>query len=161
MKRVMLAILACAAASSALATDLDLPPGRWWEGERLGVRIGLTDEQRAEIRDLVYEHARRMIDLTAAVRRSELELARVVEPPDFDPAVARRAFGGLQDARRALEDQRFEMLLAVRGVLTAEQWVMIQELRRDQRRDRERREGPVPPGGGPPGQGPPDERPRF
>jgi Spy/CpxP family protein refolding chaperone len=161
MKRLMLAILACAAASSALATDLDLPPGRWWENEHLGVRIGLTDEQRAEIRDLVYEHARRMIDLTAAVRRSELELARVVEPPDFDPASARRAFGGLQDARRALEDQRFEMLLAVRGALTAEQWVTIQELRRAQRRDREYRLGPVPPDDRPPDERPHRNGPRF
>ena len=124
------------------------------EDERLGARIGITAEQRVEIRDLVYEHARRLIDLTAAVRRSELELARVVEPPDFDPAAARRAFGGLQEARRALENQRFEMLLAVRGVLTAEQWVMIQELRRAQRRDRERPLGPVPPDERPPGRGP-------
>ena len=161
MKRLMLVILACAAAISAAATELDLPPGRWWEDERLGARIGLAAEQRAEIRDLVYEHARRMIDLTAAVRRSELELARVVEPPDFEPAAARRAFAGLQEARRALEDQRFEMLLAVRGVLTAEQWVTIQELRRAERREREGRPGPIPPGERPPGGEPPGRRPRF
>lgn len=154
MKRLVLAILVCTAAGSALATDLDLPPGRWWDEERLGARIGLSDEQRTAIRELVYEHARRMIDLTAAVRRSELELARVVEPPGFDAAAARRAFGGLQEARRALEDQRFEMLLGVRGVLTAEQWVTIQELRRAQRRDRERPLGPAPPGERPPGGGP-------
>jgi Spy/CpxP family protein refolding chaperone len=154
MRRLLLTILAVASAISSFATDLDLPPGRWWEDERLGARIGLSDEQRAEIRELVYEHARRMIDLTAAVRRNELELARVVEPPGFDAAAARRAFGGLQEARRALEDQRFEMLLAVRGVLTAEQWVMIQELRRAQRRDRDRPLRPLQPGERPPVGGP-------
>lgn len=154
MRRLLLTLLAVASAISSFATDLDLPPGRWWDDERLGARIGLSDEQRAEIRKLVYEHARRMIDLTAAVRRNELELARVVEPPGFDAAAARRAFGGLQQARRALEDQRFEMLLAVRGVLTAEQWVTIQELRRAQRRDRERPLGPVPPAERPPRGGP-------
>jgi Spy/CpxP family protein refolding chaperone len=146
----MLTILALAAAINVLAADPDLPPGLWGEDERLGARIGLTGEQRAEIRGLVYEHARRLIDLTAEVRRSELELARVVEPSDFDTAAARRAFSGLQDARRALEIERFEMLLAVRGALTDEQWVTIQELRRAQRRDRDRPLGPVPPGERPP-----------
>jgi Spy/CpxP family protein refolding chaperone len=151
MKRLIMSFLACCFAIGSFASDLDLPPGRWWEDERLGARIGLTTEQRAEIRDLVYEHARQMIDLTAAVRRSELELARIVEPPGFDPAAARRAFGQLQEARRALEDQRFEMLLAVRGVLGAEQWVTIQELRRAEGRDRDRPLRSLPPGEHPPG----------
>jgi Spy/CpxP family protein refolding chaperone len=154
MKRLAVMILALMAATTALAADLELPPGRWWENERLTARIGLSDEQRGQIRDLVYQHAHRMIDLTAAVKRCELDLANVVEPPEFEAAAARRAFAALQDARRALEDERFEMLLAVRGVLTGEQWTTIQELRRELRRSRERPLGPSPPGDRPPGGGP-------
>jgi len=154
MRTLAVAILALAAATTGLAADFELPPGRWWENDRLIEAIGLSDEQRAEIRSLVYEHARHMIDLTAAVKRAELELANVVEPPTFDAADARRAFTGLQDARRALEDERFEMLLAVRGVLTGEQWITIQELRRELRRNRERPVGPSPPGDRPPRGGP-------
>lgn len=153
MRILAATILALMAATSGLATDLELPPGRWWENDRLIEAIELSEQQRAEIRDLVYQHARRMIDLTAAVKRAELELANVVEPPALEEAAARRAFAGLQEARRALEQQRFEMLLAVRGVLTGEQWVKIQELRRELRRSRER-PGPNGPGQRPPRGGP-------
>lgn len=154
MKTLAVTMLALLAATTGLAADLELPPGRWWENERLTERVGITDEQRGQIRDLVYEHARHMIDLTAAVKRSELELANVVEPPSLDVAAARRAFASLQDARRALEQERFEMLLAVRGVLTGEQWMRIQELRRELRRNRERPPGPDTPGDRPPRGGP-------
>ena len=153
MRRLMvMCLLLAAVAAAAQEPDLELPPGRWWENQRLAERLSLTDQQRDEIRDLVYEHAHRMIDLTAAVRRSELELAQVVEPPSFEAAAARKAFASLQDARRALEQERFEMLLAVRGVLTSDQWAEVQRLRRELRRDRPPLEGPGgrrPPPSGP------------
>jgi len=126
------------------AQDVNLPPGKWWENERLADRIGLSAEQKEAIRTLVYEHAYRMIDLNAGVKRSELELANLVADPEFEHAAARAAFNGLVTARTALERERFEMLLAVRGVLTAEQWAQIQEIRREVRRGRERPEGPPP-----------------
>ena len=154
MKRLAVTVLVLVAATTGLTADLELPPGRWWENERLIERVGITEEQRGRIRDLVYEHARHMIDLTAAVKRSELELANVVEPPELDAAAARRAFADLQGARRGLEQERFEMLLAVRGVLTGEQWTRIQELRRELRRGRERPPGPEAPGDRPPRGGP-------
>jgi Spy/CpxP family protein refolding chaperone len=98
-----------------------------------------------------------MIDLNADVKRSELELVNLVAEPGFEDAAARKAFAGLVAARTALETERFEMLLSVRGVLTPEQWAQIQEIRREVRRGRERpqgerpprwREGPPPPTGG-------------
>jgi Spy/CpxP family protein refolding chaperone len=144
MRHLLLAVLISMAAVLAGAQQLNLPPGQWWENERLAEHIGLTDDQRGSIRDLVYEHAHRMIDLRAAVEKSELELAGLVRDPEFTDAAARSAFGGLVTARTALEKERFEMLLAVRGVLTSEQWVKIQEMRERLRRNRDRPEGERP-----------------
>jgi Spy/CpxP family protein refolding chaperone len=116
------------------AAEFNLPPGKWWENERLIRHISLSEEQREQIDGLVYEHAHRMIDLNADVKRAELELANLVGQVDFDVDEVRAAFANFQRARANLERQRFEMLLSVREVLTAEQWQQIQDLRSDFRR---------------------------
>ena len=138
MKRFVVLGLLVVAAHAAGAQEFDLPEGRWWENERLATRIDLTDDQREQIRDVVYEHAHRMIDLGANLRKAELELANLAAVPEFDATAARAAFGRFQEARRALETERFEMLLAVRGVLTTEQWLEIQRIKRHLRQERER-----------------------
>lgn len=145
-----LLILALAMSAPAIANDDLLPPGKWWEDERLAARLGLEPEQRERIRALVFEHARRMVDLNAAVRRSELDLRERVEGEPFEPEAVRAAFTAFQQARQRLEGERFEMLLAVRGELTREQWRRMQEARRHAlagRDARPGRPGPPPPGG--------------
>ncbi len=148
MKRIMTVVLILASVGIARAQEFNLPPGKWWENERLATHIGLTEAQREQIQTLVYEHAHRMIDLNANIKKAELELANLVANSDFEAAAARSAFAGLQHGRRALESERFEMLLAVRGVLTSEQWQAIQEVRRRIRQNREQ-------------DGPGGQRPRF
>lgn len=144
------------------ASDFELPAGRWWENERLIERIDLTGDQRQRINDLVYEHAHRMIDLNAQVKRAELDLARLVGQPEFAPEPVRAAFAEFQRARQALERERFEMLLSVRGVLSSEQWLEIQDIRREIRR-RQWRPDDGPPRGRQPGDRfhppPPEQRP--
>jgi len=140
MKRIMMTILVLAAcAAVAGAAGLDLPRGKWWENQRVIERIGLTAEQQTAIGALVYDHTRRMIDLNADLKKAEFELADLVERDDFEPTAVRQAFNGFQDARRKLESERFEMLLAVRGNLTAEQWKQLLEIRRYVERMRENR----------------------
>ncbi len=150
-RTIVMMAAAMAVVGSLAAADLNMPPGKWWENERLSARIGLTAEQRERIDGLVYGHALRMIDLNADVKRAELELANQVDQPGFDPAAVRAAFAAFQKARQALELERFEMLLAVRGVLTAEQWGAIQEMQKELRRRRWSPEGRPEPGTPPAG----------
>ena len=143
----VLALVVCAA--TAGAGGFDLPHGKWWENERVVERVGLTADQQRAISDLVHDHARRMIDLNAELKKAELELSSRVDRDEFDPAAVRKAFAEFQAARQRLEKERFEMLLAVRGEVTARQWDELVEIRRflDRSRD-ERRPGGAPPGGG-------------
>lgn len=134
MKRTVILIAIVLMSGWLAASDIDLPAGRWWENERLIERIGLTSDQRQQISDLVYDHAHRMIDLNANVKRAELDLAKLVGQPQFAPDSVRAAFADFQRARQALERERFEMLLSVRGVLSSEQWLQIQDIRRELRR---------------------------
>ena len=155
MKRVLISLLILAAGGSLWANDFSLPPGKWWEDQRLVDKIGLTEEQQEQISALVYESARRMIDLNADVKRSGLDLTEVVDRNEIDPAAVRKAFAAFQTARQKLDNERFEMLLAIRQVLTSEQWVKIKEIKRRLKQMRSQREqGQRPPGQRPPGQRP-------
>lgn len=165
MRRLVLTLVFVMVAGWSAASEFNLPPGKWWENERLIRHISLTEEQREQIDGLVYEHAHRMIDLNADVKRAELELANLVGQSEFDADQVRAAFASFQAARANLEQQRFEMLLSVRGVLTAEQWRRIQELRNELRRrqmsserGQQRGRPPADRFGGPP---PEPTRPQF
>jgi Spy/CpxP family protein refolding chaperone len=154
MKRMMMLLVVLAIAGPLSASEFDLPPGKWWENPRLVNHIGLTEEQQEQIRGLVYEHAKVMIDLNADVKRAGLDLAEVVDRDDFDPVPVRSAFAVFQTARQKLENERFEMLLAVRQVLTTEQWRKIQEIKQRIQQNRQQRQ----PGQRPAGQHPQGER---
>ncbi len=153
MKKFLLMCVVLAAVLPLSAQEFDLPPGKWWEDPRVAERIGLGGEQQEQIRDLVYEGARRMIDFKAAADRAGLDLAEVVNSSEFDPEAVRAAYAAFQTARHKLENERFEMLLAVRQVLTNEQWQKLQELKRriQQNRGQQRRPGQRPQGERPQG----------
>ncbi len=154
MKRMMMTVVLLFAAAAAGAADFNVPHGKWWENERVIQRIGLTEAQQQEIGDLVYQHALRMIDLNAGVKKAEFELGDLVDRDEFDSAAVRKAFSSFQAAKQKLENERFEMLLAVRGTLSAEQWRSLLEIRRQLERLREnRRPGEGIPGGPRPPQG--------
>ena len=160
MKRVLIIIAVLAAVGPLVANEFDLPPGKWWENPRMVNHIGLTDEQQDQIREVVYQHARRMIDLKADVDKAGLDLAESVDQQEFDPAPVRAAYAAFQTARKKLENERFEMLLEVRKILTYEQWQKIEEIKQrikqnrpqQQRRPGDRGEGGQrPQGDRPPG----------
>ena len=140
MRNVLYILAVLALAGPLLASEFDLPPGKWWENLRLVNHIGLTDEQQEQIRGLVYQHAKVMIDLNADVKRAGLDLAEVVDRDEFDPVPVRSAFAVFQTARQKLENERFEMLLAVRQVLTTEQWRKIQEIKKRVQQNRPQRQ---------------------
>ncbi len=131
------------------AAELNIPPGRWWENPRVVERIHLSESQQTAIRGLVVEHARRMIDLNADVKRAELDLAELVDRDELAPDQVRQAFAALQKARQRLENERFELLLAVRQSLTREQWRELDRMRQEfiQRRADDPRPGAPRPGG--------------
>ena len=157
MKQTLIIIAVLAVAGPLAANDFDLPPGKWWENPRLVDHIGLADEQQDQIRGIVFQHARRMIDLKADVDKAGLDLAESVDQQDFDPAPVRAAYAVFQTARQKLENERFEMLLEVRLVLTYEQWQKIEEIKQRMKQNRPSQQrrpgagGPRPQGERPPG----------
>ena len=155
MKRLVIFVVLLSAVGPLMANELEVLPGKWWEDERIVNRMGLTDEQREQIRDIVFEHARLMIDLKADFDKAGLDLAASVDQEDFDPMPVRAAHAVFQTARQKLENERFEMLIEVRQVLTYEQWQKMEEIKQRMKQNRpqqQRRPGAR-------GQGPQGERP--
>jgi len=155
MKKALIIIAVLAMAGPLAANDFDLPPGKWWENPRFADHVGLTADQQGEIREIVFAHARRMIDLKADVDKAGLDLAESVDQQDFDPALVRAAYAVFQTSRQKLENERFEMLLEVRLVLSYEQWQKIEEIKQRMRQNRSQQ--PRRPGAR--GQGPQGDRP--
>lgn len=160
-KILVLTLVVLALAGGVWAQELKLPPGKWWENPRLVERINLTPEQQDKIRNLVYQHAQRMIDLNAEVKHRGLELKDLVDRSTFNASEVRAAFAAFQKARADLERERFELLLSVRQVLTDQQWNELRTMKKErpsmrermreralERRNRQRRDLPAPP---PPG----------
>jgi Spy/CpxP family protein refolding chaperone len=159
-KTLMIAAILLMAAQLAGANEFDLPPGKWWENPRLVEHIALSEEQQGQIREIVYAYAKRMIDLKADVDKAGVDLATTVDQQEFDPAPVRAAYAVFQTARHKLENERFEMLLEVRQVLTYEQWRKIEEMKQriKQSRGQQRPQG-APGMRGEGGRRPPGERP--
>lgn len=159
MKRVIPIVIILGAlllpAPTVGADQFNLPPGKWWENDRLIHELQLTPGQQQSIADLVFGHATRMIDLNANLEKAMLTLENQVQQEPFEPETVRKAFATFQDARRRLETERFEMLLSVRQELTLEQWqrlVTLRERLERIRRDRKHPPNPSPrkkPRGGP------------
>ena len=149
MKHLMLILGMLVAAGPATANEFDLPPGKWWENQRLVDHIGLSEAQQDRIQEVVFTHARRMIDLKADVEKAGLDLADSVDREVFDPEPVRAAFAVFQTARHRLENERFEMLLEVRQILTYEQWRTIQDVKKRIKQNRMEQRRPGARGGTP------------
>jgi Spy/CpxP family protein refolding chaperone len=139
VKRLVILVIVLMVVGPLSANELEVMPGKWWEDERIVEHIGLTDEQREQIRDIVFEHARIMIDLKADFDKAGLDLAASVDQQDFDPVPVRAAHAVFQTARQKLENERFEMLIRVRQILSYEQWQKIQEVKRRFEQNRSQR----------------------
>lgn len=139
MKRLMIGVLVLLASAPLWGDELRLPPGKWWENQMVVERLQLTAEQQERIRSLVVDHARRMIDLTAEVKKAELDLKELADRNDFDPDAVRTAFARFQKTRQVLETDRFELLLQIRLVLTAQQWHELNRMRQEVRDRRSNR----------------------
>ncbi len=129
------------AANGARAQGMGVPMGRWWERPKVAEQLGLTQEQTQKLEAITLDGARAMVDLKAAVQKAGIDLRAASDIDPFQPDKVRAAFQVMQQARAKLETQRFEMLLKVRGVLTAPQWHQLRELIRERGPMRGREEG--------------------
>jgi Spy/CpxP family protein refolding chaperone len=102
-----------------------LPPGMWWKNPELVTRVGLTADQTKKMDDIFLQARIKLIHMKASLEEQELLLEPLINanPPDSAKALAQ--IGRIADTRADLEKANAGMLLAIRAVLTPEQWTKL------------------------------------
>lgn len=107
--------------------------------EGIAERVGLSDDQRAKVRALVKESKMARVDIRARIEKARIQVHDELSSPQPDAGAARKAIDAQSAAEAELRRNRVDLILAIRGVLTAEQWQKVLDAREDRRE--ERREG--------------------
>ena len=100
---------------------------RWWTNPRVIAGLELSDEQRERIESIVFENETLSIDLKADERKANLQLARLLDQPDFDQQAIDAAIDRVVDAKCAQTRAGLESRAAIAQVLTQDQRVKLMD----------------------------------
>jgi Spy/CpxP family protein refolding chaperone len=133
--------------------------GKWWKNSEIARELQLNEAQINQIEQTFLEHRLKLIDLRAEVERQEARLQTLIEADQPDEAKVGAQLDLLLAARGKLEKAHAMLMLAIRRVLTVEQWKKLEAIK--QERERRHRETmwyqPAPPPAGQmPGPRPPE-----
>lgn len=103
-------------------------PGKWWKDSALMRKIGVSDDQVQRIEKIFQNHRLDLIDLHAALERQEAILEPLVEADQPEEAQVIAQIDKVAQARASLEKSNAQMLLAIRRVLTVDQWKKLRDL---------------------------------
>ncbi|MBI1750705.1 MAG: periplasmic heavy metal sensor [Acidobacteria bacterium] len=133
------------------------PPdlGKWWKNSDIVRELQLTEAQINQIEQTFLEHRLKLIDLRAEVERQETRLQPLIEADQPDESKVSAQIDLVLAARGKLEKANAMMMLAIRRVLSVEQWKKLEAIKHE--RERMRHSPPPEPGRPmhPPGATPP------
>ena len=102
------------------------PPGKWWDDPEMAKKLSLTAEQQKKMDDTFQQSRLKLIDLEAALQKEELILDGLMRGPQLDDAKILPSVDRIAQQRSELEKANARFLLAIRHVLTPEQWNQLQ-----------------------------------
>jgi len=102
--------------------------GKWWKDSTLMKKIGVSDEQVQRIEKIFQDHRLQLIDLHAALEKQEAILEPLVEADQPEEGQVIAQIDKVAQARADLEKSNARMLLAIRRVLTVDQWKKLRDL---------------------------------
>jgi Spy/CpxP family protein refolding chaperone len=139
--------------------------GKWWKNSDVVRELEITETQITQIEQSFMEHRLKLIDLRAEVERQETRLQPLIEADRPDEAKVGAQIDLLLAARGKLEKENAMMMLAIRRVLSVEQWKKLESIQQGRGRmpgaytpqhPSMRRQGPSP---APPASTPPPRPP--
>ena len=132
--------------------------GAWWKNSEIVKKLGLSETQVGQIEQTFLDYRLRLVDLRADLEKQELQLQPLIDADRPDEAKVATQIDLITAARGRLERENAMMLLAIRRVLSVEQWKTLQTLQQERGRAGA---PPLPPGPGPqPPRRPPVDAPR-
>ena len=118
-------------------------PGAWWKDSEIVKTLALSETQVSRIEQAYLDHRLRLVDLRAELEKQELRLQPLLDADRLDEGKIAAQIDGITAARGRLEKESAMMLLAIRQVLSVEQWRKLQSVQRE--RHPWGRPGPPPP----------------
>jgi protein CpxP len=122
-------------------------PGAWWKDSEVAKKLGLTEVQVGQIEQTFLAHRLRLVDLRADLEKQELSLQPFLDADRPDEARVSAQIDLITAARGRLEKEHASMLLAIRRVLSAEQWKRLQALQQERAKGGHGGPPMTPPGG--------------
>lgn len=129
------------------------PAGRWWNDPAMVEKLGLSEDQRKNMDDILLQHRTQLIDMRANVEKAELAMEPLMgaDQPNEQQILAQ--IDKIAQARAELEKANARFLLAIRAKLTPDQYKQLQAARAERHLMRHKGAGPdgigPRPGGGP------------
>jgi periplasmic protein CpxP/Spy len=135
--------------------------GAWWKNSEIARKIELSEAQVSQIEQTFVEHRLRLVDLRAELEKQELRLPPLLDVDRPDETKVSAQIDLVTAARARLDKESAMMMLAIRRVLSVEQWKMLQTLSQEREGEWGRRGDPPPSARGPqPSRRPPTDAPR-
>ena len=110
--------------------------GEWWENPGVAAEVGLTQEQRGELRDSSYKLGQVRIGLEADKEIKELALRSAMDDPDVERKTIDGIIGEIGEIEKDLARNRAESMIAEREILTVEQVDKLEAVRIEEAKDR-------------------------
>jgi periplasmic protein CpxP/Spy len=120
--------------------------GRWWQNPDIAKDLNLGADQKQKMDDIFQQSRLKLIDLHASLQKEEAVLDPLVNADAPDETKILAQIDRVAQARAELEKSNARMLLAVRQVLTADQWSKLKAARAERMSGGPRGGGPMGPG---------------
>lgn len=96
-------------------------------------QLGLSPDQKTKVEDIIYTSKSARADIQARLERARLDLRHSLSAPTLDERAVNRASEALADATGALIHNRVEQAMALRKVLSVEQFDALEGMWRGRR----------------------------
>ena len=110
---------------------------------RMQERLGLSDQQATDIRNLLEAQRTAMRTNVQGLMAARKQMQSLLAQPTVDAAAVQAAAAQVKTQQAALFDARVQTQLAIRAKLTQDQWQQWQTLRQGQRHAWMMRRGPA------------------
>ncbi len=117
------------------------PAGRWWNDSAMVEKLGLSEDQRKNMDDILLQHRTQLIDMRASLEKAELALEPLMSADTPNESQVLAQIDKIAQARAELEKANARFLLAIRSKLTPDQYRQLQAARAERR---QMRQGPGP-----------------
>ena len=105
--------------------------GKWWKNSSLAQKLNLGDAQIKQLDSVFFEHRLKLIDDQAELEKQDLRLQALLDEDTPNEAQVGAQVDQALGAKSKLEREFTMMNLALRRVLSVEQWRELKALRED------------------------------